>query len=102
VSVVTGMPDVATGASLRTLPHPAYGQTRLELTLPASVQLGEGTRLVLVDLFGSEALDLSASFRSGQYRTAEFDASVMASGMYSVRIITPKYTGVVGTVVVRK
>jgi hypothetical protein len=95
------MPELATGASLRTLPHPAFGQTRLELTLPASVQLGEGTRLVLVDLFGAEVLDLSPSFRSGSYRTAEFDASVVASGMYSVRVIAPRYTGVVGTVIVR-
>jgi hypothetical protein len=102
VSVVTGMPEIATGATLRSLPHPAHGTTRLELTLPEGTRPGATTRLVLIDLFGREAADLSTSYRASGYRTAEFDADRLASGLYSVRLESERYSGVIGTVVVRK
>jgi hypothetical protein len=102
VSVVAGEIKLAQGARLDVLPHPAYGETRLEITLPTGVRPENSSRLVMVDLLGREVLDLTASAERGSWSRAEFDATGLVSGMYLVRYESRSGSGVLGTVVVRK
>jgi hypothetical protein len=90
------------GASLLVQPNPAHGQTQLVVTLPQSARIDRGARLVLVDAVGNEALDLSRSFVDGDGRTVSFDAQRLTSGTYYCRDTSTSWSGVIGSLIVRK
>jgi len=101
-SSVPGDLTPETGAMLTVVPQPAHGVTSLQVHLPQGVRAHAGASLVLFDINGKQMLDLSNSFAGGNFQSAEFDASALASGTYYVRLTTPEWNGTLGTVVVRK
>jgi hypothetical protein len=53
-------------------------------------------------MHGKAVLNLSESFARGGYRSAEFDASVLSSGVYYCRLSTATWNGTLGNIVVGK
>jgi hypothetical protein len=90
------------GASLTVIPNPANGSTRLIVELPDGVRPDRDSRLELFDLQGNRVLDLTGSFSGSGWRSAEFDAHLLPSGLYHCRLTVSQWSGTIGAVMIAK
>jgi len=76
--------------------------TRVTVELPAGMKVGSGVGLGLYDGSGRRVVDLSGSYAMSGYRSAEFDASALSSGMYVCRLEGVAGVNMLGVVMVTK
>ncbi len=94
--------DATTGALLTVAPNPAAGITRLTIHLPQGVSAHSGAALKLFDMAGKPVMDLSTAYERSGFRSAEFNAALLPSGVYYVRVQTGEWNANLGTVVIDK
>ncbi len=95
------VPDRAARAEARlvALPNPSTGYVRVDVTIPVGGAVGG--RAELYDERGVRVLELTEAFVRGGYRSVEFDASTLPSGVYYCRAAGRDWSGLVPVVVER-
>lgn len=86
-------------ASLQVIPHPAGGATQLIISAGRDLLREGQVGLYLYDIVGRRVIDLTRNFEEGGRRTAIFDASSLAAGVYFCRLATSDGERTIGMVV---
>lgn len=98
--VVTGIDESAGAAlSMKIVPNPAVGSTRVTITAANVGRDLAGVRIGLFNAAGQQVIDLTEEFASSGYRDAVFDASALPAGSYYCRAVGTGFNGVIGTIV---
>ncbi len=106
VEGVSEVPGLADGARATTklvvVPQPARGRTQLTIRPGQGSVIASDARLLLYNLLGNIAIDLSESFERNDYERAEFDAGELPSGIYSCYLVINGQSERLGIVVIAK